>query len=191
MLLMWMGTLCTYYAVLCLSVCWTGKQSEQLQCDAGAEITLPSRMKSRLVWRTLVDLLTYARGESCNFWGVWKVKTNAFFGWKLRGLQIIFCQKLWSFFLAEKSPRGFWLYDCLFMQQRFDNLVFCTKIYKKVSLQIGEAIFYFFSSSLVLFASSDSCKKICVRIHIIKMWHLDYTMGLDIQESICKQHLLQ
>ena len=131
MLLMWMGTLCTYYAVLCLSVCWTEKQSERLQCDAGAEITLPSRMKSRLVWRTLVDLLTYARGESCNFWGVWKVKTNAFFGWKLRGLQIIFCQKLWSFFLAEKSPRGFWLYDCLFMQQRFDNLGFLHKNLQK------------------------------------------------------------
>ena len=102
--------LCTYYAVLCLSVCWTGKQSERLQCDAGAEITLPSRMKSRLVWRTLVDLLTCARGESCKFFGGRKVKEITFFGWKLRGLQIIFWVRNFEVSVWPRSLRA--AFDC-------------------------------------------------------------------------------
>ena len=103
------------------------------------------------------------------------------------------CAESWSIFWSETEKLEIFTFlvgqllplctsfDCtaVLMQQRFDNLGFCTKIYKMVSLQIGEAIFYFFSSSLVLFASSDSCKKICVRKHIFKMWRLDYIMGLD------------
>ena len=71
-------------------------------------------------------------------------------------------------FLVEQLLPLCTSFDCtaVSMQQRFDNLGFYTKIYKKFLLQVLEAISYFFSSSLVLFASSDSWKKTCVNIWV-------------------------
>ena len=98
-------------------------------------------------WRTLVDLV-----------GTLRRKLEYFFGRKLEKLEIF------TFLVAQLLPLCT-SFDCtaVLMQQRFDNLGFYTKIYKKFRLQILEAIFYFFSSSLVLFASSDSWKKTCVK----------------------------
>ena len=73
-------------------------------------------------------------------------------------------REILTFLVAQVSPLCT-SFDCtaVSMQQRFDNLGFYTKIYKKFLLQILEAISYFFSSSLVLFASSDSWKKTYVK----------------------------
>ena len=86
-------------------------------------------------------------------WLTWYAaqKVGKIFGRKLEKLEIF------TFLVAQLLPLCT-SFDCtaVLMQQRFDNLGFYTKIYKKFRLQILEAIFYFFSSSLVLFASSDS-----------------------------------
>ena len=131
---------CTYHAVQCLCLCSIiiGKQMEHY--NRAKLFPQESRFVKDFGWLGI-------RAES---WNIFWSETEK--------------RKILTFLVAQVSPLCT-SFDCtaVSMQQRFDNLGFYTKIYKKFLLQILEAISYFFSSSLVLFASSDSWKKTCVK----------------------------
>ena len=121
--------------------------------EANGTITIGQNF-SQDSWRTLVDLVRCAES-----WSIFWSETE-----KL---------EIFTFLVGQLLPLCT-SFDCtaVSMQQRFDNLGFYTKIYKKFWLQICEAFFYFFSSSLVLFASSDSWKKTCVRIWVFSKFQI-------------------
>ena len=133
----------------------------------------------------LVDLR--ARRVSCKFFGGRKVKEITFFGWKLRGLQIIFWVRNFEVSVWPRSLRA--AFDCtavFLCNSVLIILVFAQKFTKWFRFKLGKQSSI--SSPLHLSCSHrppPARKSVSGNISSKwdRLWHLDYIIGLDILES--------